>query len=288
MMAACLAHAGEEVTLVVRPETVVGHPQQIQLESPFGSWAAKVNWAATVPPTDVLWITLKATQLQGALNSITDTAAIGVVVPLLNGLDHLAVLRAKFVAHQPGANPLGNDRVIPATIAGEMERASVGHFVHRSPFSVLNISGRGRNLLNGVSEKLRTTGFHCNFIDDETTLMWSKLVFLGPFALATTAFDKPIGDVVANAETWRQLEQCVRETCAAGLAEGAKVDAEKVLPSIRKAPAAMRSSMQKDVDHGREPELDAIGGAIVRAAARHGLKVPATEELIARIRQRIG
>ena len=287
MMAACLAHAGEEVTLVVRPnvrqESVGDLPPQIQLESPFGSWSGNVNWSETVPPTDVLWITLKATQLQAALHSIADTKAIGAVVPLLNGLDHLEVLRAKF-----GRNQFRADRVIPATIAGEMERVGVGHFVHRSPFAVLNISGRGRSLLQGVTGQLRKIGFTCNFIDDETTLMWSKLVFLGPFALATTAFDKPIGDVVANPETWQQLEQCVRETCAAGIAESAKVDAEKVLPAIRKAPAAMRSSMQKDVDHGREPELDAIGGAIVRAAARHGLKVPATEELIARIRQRIG
>jgi 2-dehydropantoate 2-reductase len=287
MMAACLAHAGEEVTLVVRanvrPESTTDHPPQIQLESTFGNWTATVNWAATVPPTDVLWITLKATQLQAALNSIPNAAAIGAVVPLLNGLDHLAVLRAKFGAHQPG-----NDRVIAATIAGEMERVSVGHFVHRSPFLVLNISSRGRSLLQGVTDQLRNIGFTCKFIDDETTLMWSKLVFLGPFALATTAFDKPIGEVVANPETWRQLEQCVRETCAAGQAEGAKVDAEALLPLIRKSPAAMRSSMQKDVDHGRAPELDAIGGAIVRAAARHGLKVPATEALMARIRQRIG
>ena len=277
MMAACLAHAGEEVTLVVRPETVASHPPQLQFESPFGSWAVNVNWAAGVPPTDVLWITLKAAQLQAALSSLADAKGIGAIVPLLNGIDHLGVLRSRF----------GAERVIPATIAGEMERVSVGHVVHRSPFAVLNISARGRGLLQGVSDQLRKIGFTCNFIDDETTLMWSKLVFLGPFALATTAFDESIGDVVANQETWRQLEQCVRETCAAGLAEGAKVDAEGVLPLIRKAPAAMRSSMQKDVDHGRLPELDAIGGAIVRAAARHGLRVPATEELMARIRRRI-
>jgi 2-dehydropantoate 2-reductase len=39
---------------------------------------------------------------------------------------------------------------------------------------------------------------------------------------------------------------------------------------------------------GREPELDAIGGAVLRAAARHGIPVPATEELIEIVRRRIG
>jgi len=276
MMAACLARVGEAVTLAVRPETFASHPPKLQFESPFGNWSADVDWAVAVPPADVLWLTVKATQLEAALRSISDAASIRAIVPLLNGLDHLQVLRRKF----------GAERVIPATIAGETERVSVGHIVHRSPFAVLGISGRGRDLLQSVSDRLRGIGFICKFIDDETTLMWSKLVFLGPFALATSAFDKAIGEVVANGDTWAQLEECVRETCAAGQAEGAKVDAETILGQIKKAPPEMRSSMQKDVDHGRPPELDAIGGAIVRAARRHGLKTLSTEELMARIEGR--
>ena len=38
--------------------------------------------------------------------------------------------------------------------------------------------------------------------------------------------------------------------------------------------------MQKDRAAGRPLELDAIGGAILRAAARHGLDAPATQELV--------
>jgi 2-dehydropantoate 2-reductase len=273
---ASLARVGEDVTLVVRPGTLAAHPPKLQFDSPFGSWSAEVAWAASVPPADVLWLTVKATQLEAALRSIGEAQPIGAIVPLLNGIDHIERLRSNF----------GSERVIPATIAGEMERVSVGHFVHRSPFAVLNISGRGRGLLHPLSDRLRSIGFTCNFVDDETTLMWSKLAFLGPFALATSAFDKPIGEVVANPATWQQLEECVRETCMAGQAEGAKLDTEKILKMIKGAPPAMRSSMQKDVDLGRPPELDAIGGAIVRAARRHGLHVPVTENLMAQIERR--
>jgi 2-dehydropantoate 2-reductase len=297
MIGACLAHVGESVTLVVRPETIAAHPPNLQLESPFGNWSAEVDWATLVPAADVLWLTVKATQLDGALAMIGngssgngssskgspgdrlsgDSPFRGAIVPLLNGLDHLQVLRGKF----------GEDRVIPATIAGEMERVSVGHIVHRSPFAVLNISSRGQSLLEPVCEKLRGLGFNCKFLDDEATLMWSKLVFLGPFALATTAFDQSIGEVIANAEHWRQLEASVRETCAAGQAEGAKVEADAILQRMKTTPAGMRSSMQKDVENGRPPELDAIGGAIVRAARRHGLGAPVTEALMAQIERRV-
>ncbi|MGB9234477.1 MAG: 2-dehydropantoate 2-reductase [Terriglobales bacterium] len=277
LLAACLARAGEEVALVVRPEALASHPPKLHLDSPFGSWDVDVTWAASIPPADVLWLTVKATQLESAIRLIGDTGTPGAIVPLLNGLDHLPRLRSKF----------GLDRVIPATIAAETERVSAGHIVHSSPFAILNIAARGRTLLQPVIDPLRRIGFACNFIDDETTLMWTKLVFLGPFALATSAFGKPIGEVIADAGASPQLEECVRETCAAGQAEGAKVDAETVLKQMKGAPPAMRSSMQKDVDHGRPPELDAIGGAIVRAARRHGLKSSATEELMAQIERRI-
>jgi 2-dehydropantoate 2-reductase len=45
------------------------------------------------------------------------------------------------------------------------------------------------------------------------------------------------------------------------------------------APAETRSSMQKDVEAGRAPELDAIAGPILRGGSRHGIPVPCTEEL---------
>jgi 2-dehydropantoate 2-reductase len=275
-MAACLARVGEEVTLVARPETLAAHPAAIDFKSTIGSWTADVVWASSLPSTDVLWLTVKATQLEWALRSIPDGSGIGATVPLLNGIDHIGLLRSKF----------GADHVIPATIAGEMERVSSGQFVHPSPFLILNISARGRDLLGPVIEKLQRLGFTCSFWDDETTLMWSKLVILGPMALSTTAFDKPVGEVLADLEMYRQFECSVREACAAGIAEGAKVDAEVVLKLMQKTPPGMRSSMQKDVENGRPPELDAIGGAIVRAARQHGLGAPATEELMRLVERR--
>jgi 2-dehydropantoate 2-reductase len=276
-IAACLARVGEEVTLVVRPEKLAAHPREIQLESPLGKWAADVGWATSVPPVDVLWLTIKATQLEDALRTIAKPESIRAVVPLLNGVDHLPVLRSTF----------GADRVIPATIAGEFERISIADFVHRTPFAVLNLSGRGRELLDPVVEKLRAIGLTCNFHDDEITLMWSKLVFLAPIALTTSAFDRTVGEVMADPKTRQQLEDCVRETCAIGQAEGARVDADAVLKLLKNAPFGFRSSMQKDVESGRAPELDAIGGAVVRAARRHGLTAPTTEALMAQIAARI-
>ncbi len=278
LIGACIAHSGAPITLVVRRESLAAYPRQIRLESPFGNFSADVSTAAEVPPVDVLWITVKATQLEPALAALTNPNSVKAIVPLLNGIDHLALLRSKYAA----------EHVIAATIAVESERIAPGHIVHRSPFARLNVSSAGRTLLEGTLDDLQKIGFECRFIDHEPTLMWSKLVFLAAFALTTTAADKTTGKILAD-PTWRQLGlSCIREASAVAVAEGAKLDADAVIASVVKMPGNMRSSMQKDVEQNRTPELDAIAGPILRGAQRHGIEVPTTKKLVAEVERRAG
>jgi 2-dehydropantoate 2-reductase len=278
LIGACLAHWGDPVTLVVRRETVDQYPKQLRLESPFGNFTVDVAVSADVPAVDVLWLTVKATELEAALGAIKNPDAVRAIVPLLNGVDHISILRSRY----------GADRVIPATIAVESERVAPGHIVHRSPFARLNVASSGRPLLGATIEQLDKIGFACNFIDDEATLMWSKLVFLAAYALTTTAANKTTGEILAD-PAWRELGlACIREACAVAIAEGAKVDAESVIAGVLKMPGNMRSSMQKDVEKHKTPELDAIAGPILRRAKRHGIEVPATTKLVAAVEQRAG
>lgn len=275
---ACLAHTGADVTMVVRRESVAQHPKTLRFESPFGKFEVNVAVAADVPPVDALWITVKATQLEPSLAAVKSPQSVRTIIPLLNGIDHVALLRGKY----------GAEKVIPATIAGEMERTSPGHIVHRTPFLRLNVLSAGRELLSGTLDQLQKLGLECRFIDDEPTLMWGKLVFLAPFALTTTAADKPVGEILSD-PVWRsQGLACVREACAVGVAEGARVDPDKVLTGVAGMPGSMRSSMQKDVEKHNAPELDAIAGPILRGAKRHGIEVPVTAKLVAAVEQRAG
>jgi 2-dehydropantoate 2-reductase len=278
LMGASLARSGAVVTLIVRPEALAKYPRHLRLESPFGNFDANVATAAEVPTVDVLWLTVKATQLESSVASITDPASVKAIVPLLNGVDHVAFLRSKY----------GKEKVIPATIAVESERVAPGHIIHRSSFARLNFSSAGRSLLESAAGQLQTLGFQCRFVDDEATLMWSKLVFLAAFALTTTAASKTTGEILADPE-WRQLGlACIREASAVAVAEGAKIDADAVIAGVMKMPGPMRSSMQKDVERGNPPELDAIAGPILRGARRHGIDVPATKKLVAGVEARIG
>jgi 2-dehydropantoate 2-reductase len=199
------------------------------------------------------------------------------MVPLLNGIDHVDLLRLRF----------GQDRVVPATIAVEAERLAPGQIVQRSPFVRFALSKMGAARLASVVDLLRRANFTCEFQADEKAMLWSKLAFLGPFALTGTASDKDKQGIFADAAWRARLESAVGEACAVAAANGAAVSREKILATLESLPGTMRSSMQKDVSAGRAPELDAIGGTIIRTGQSQGLEVHVTRELVARIQERL-
>ena len=274
---AILGGAGERVLLLLRPGTLPVHPDSLTLESPLGGLLAPCERATTLSePVEVLWVATKATQLSAALAAaVPDPSCAGMVVPLLNGVDHVATLRGRFGA--------GAERVIPATIAAELERTEPGKILHRSPFARFGFAEAGHQALAGVADILTRFGCSVAWEPDEITLLWRKLVMLAPMALNTTVASRTVGELRADPALWQRFEESAREACAVALAEGARVNTEQTLTVLRGMPEALRSSMQKDVAAGRAPEVDAIGGPILRGGRAHGIPVPVTEALVAAI-----
>ncbi|MBZ5663798.1 MAG: 2-dehydropantoate 2-reductase [Acidobacteriia bacterium] len=273
LVGTALASLGEDVTVVVRPESLPGYPGNVLLERPSGSLTAPAKAvAALTEPVDVLWIATKTYQLPTALEAVRSMP--GHVVPLLNGVDHIAALRTRF----------GDERIVPATIAVEAEKIAPGRFIQRSPFVRLNLAAGGEPLLGAIVGKLGNLGFTCQFIANEQTLLWSKLCFLAPLALVTSASGLNVGEVSANPRWKQKLNSALAETCAVANASGAQVDAMQIQTVFDTAPPGMRSSMQKDLVAGRRLELEAIGDPIVRGGERYGLDVSITAELMAAIR----
>jgi 2-dehydropantoate 2-reductase len=276
LIGAALASLGEDVTVLVRPERLPGYPANLLVERPSGAITAPAKATATLTkPVDVLWIATKTYQLQTALEAVQAVPAH--VVPLLNGVDHVEVLRA----------PFGRDRVLPATIAVEAERIAPGRFVQRSPFVNLNVAAGGEPLLGTIVAGLRNLGFTCRFIQNERTLLWSKLCFLGPFALVTSASGMNKGEIYADSEWKHKLIFAIAEACAVATASSAEVDATRIQTIFDGLPSGIRSSMQKDLAAKRPLELDAIGGPIVRGGERYGINVSSTAALMAAIRARM-
>ena len=276
LVGTAVASLGEGVTILVRPERLPGYPANLSVERPSGAITVPATVAATLPnPVDVLWIATKTYQLKTALQAVQSLPRC--IVPLLNGVDHVEVLRAHF----------GHDRVLPATVAVEAERIAPGRFVQRSPFVNLNLAASGEQVLGGIVARLRDIEFTCRFIQNEQTLLWSKLCFLGPFALVTSASGMNKGEIYADAEWKRKLISAMAEACAVAKASGAEVDAAQIQAIYDGLPSGIRSSMQKDLASRRRLELDAIGGPIMHGGERYGIDVSTTAALIAVIRAKV-
>jgi 2-dehydropantoate 2-reductase len=278
LVGGALAKAGHPVTLLVRTGRRDHYPGRLSVESEtLGSFEAPVQVADLLDEHfDVVWITVKATALEAALTAVpSEILNDSVLVPLLNGVDHVGQLRKSY----------GAERVLPGTIRVEAEQIGPGRVRHLSAFANVQVAPRPATQARAeaLCEELRGAGLGCEVRDDEVTMLWSKLCFLAPFALATTAAGGPVGVVRSDPDWWTRLEGCVKEACAVALGEGSKVGPEPILATLKGAPDGFRSSMQKDVAAGRPPEVEAIAGPILRGGTEHGIDVSATRALVDRI-----
>jgi 2-dehydropantoate 2-reductase len=227
-------------------------------------------------PVDVLVVAVKATSLDAALDRVAAEPAI--VVPLLNGLDHLARLRARF-----------GPRVPAATIRVESTRTEPGVVVHTSPFLSVDVAAEDPTLaarLEALVAELRAAGIPAERRDSEAAVMWSKLSRLVALATVTSAAGLPMGGVRADPRWRAALEGVAREASAVATAEGAPTDPEAKLEELAAVHDDFRSSMQRDIAARHEPELDAIAGAVIRAGARHGVRCPTIQWLAEQVARR--
>jgi 2-dehydropantoate 2-reductase len=272
-LGAALARAGREVVLLMREVSLQRYDGRLQVESALlGAFEVDVPGALRLDrDVDALWVTPKATQLESALELASpDQLGNAVVVPLLNGVDHIALLRER----------LGDERVVAAAIYVESERVEVNRILQKSAFARIALRPHERS--QEICSEVTAAGLECDIGASEAEVLWRKLAVLAPIALTTTAREAPLSDVVADPEWRRRLEACTRELARVAAAEGVDVDADATIARYAQI-GALRSSMQKDRAAGLPLELDAIGGAALRGARRHGIDAPATAELVALI-----
>ena len=120
LIGAALARSGADVVLLLRPETLARHPGRLRVESVvFGDFEVEIAIAGALDrEVDVLWVTPKAPDLDSAL-ALAPPERVGeaVVVPLLNGVDHVALLRARYANVLAGSMRVESERVEPGSCA---------------------------------------------------------------------------------------------------------------------------------------------------------------------------
>jgi 2-dehydropantoate 2-reductase len=283
-LAAALARAGAgEVTVIARESTAaVISEAGVSVQSVrLGDFVAHPRAVRSLSgPVDVLIIATKALSLGDALERVAGVEP-HLVVPLLNGLEHMAVLKERF----------GAEHVAAGSIRIEADRPAPAQITQTSPFLRIDLAAddpAAAAQLPGLADVLTAAQVPARIEPSEAEALWSKLVRLTALACTTSAADQTIG-LIRSDPGWRaKLIGCIEEAAVVARAEGATADPAATIAELDDAHEGLGSSMRRDIAAGRVPELEAIPGAVLRAGVRHGLSCPTIASLAAIVAARAG
>lgn len=277
LVAALLEQAGHRVTVVGRPATVacVAEHGIVVDSNRLGTVTARPASSTEMPSGARVVVAVKAEGLEAAARQLA-AARPAEVLSLLNGIEHLEILRAAV----PGA------RVVGGAIAAETLRTSVGDgrpLTVRHKGQLLRITAPADAADLGVVRALQDTAADIIVSGSEAEVLWLKLRFLAPFALLTSRAGTGIGPALVRDPAL--TDALFAEIAAVASAEGVPTDAAEPRAILDAFPPGARSSLQADVEAGNPGELDAIGGAVLRRGQRHGLASPVLAQVIEEIAQ---
>ena len=272
-----LANAGIRTVCVARPETTgIIALAGIVVESQGETLTARPEVSEELTrPVGVLLVTVKAPGLEDALERV-DPAALedGVVIPLLNGFEHMEPIRERF-----------DGRVAAGSIS-HFEAFRVGRvqIVETTPAPLLTIASDTlpRTEVDAAADLLRSARMEVRVGQSEKRVLWHKAARIAALAAATSATNKTVGQLRGDPEWGRLLRDAVAEACAVAEADGVGLRAGGQWEIIEDLDPQTTTSAARDVAAGRPSELDAVVGGVLRAGERLGVPTPVLRDLATR------
>jgi 2-dehydropantoate 2-reductase len=273
-LAVRLTNAGVNVVCVAHPEAAgLIALAGLVVESPEGTLTARVEVVEQLAkPVDLLLVTVKAPALDDAIARIDPSAVErGVVLPLLNGLEHMDVLRARFdgrvaagtISHFQAYRP-GRVQIIEATM---------------SPVVTIASESLSRQEVEQAAELLRRGRVDVRVGQSEKRVLWHKLARIAPLTAVTAVSGRPVGELRNDPEWRAKLDGAIVEACAVAEAEGVSLRPASQWAIIEEMADETTTSAARDVAAGRRSELDAILGGVLRAAERLDVPCPTLTKL---------
>jgi len=292
LLGATLAQGGNTVLLVGRPEHVAAiRANGLKVSGPTPR-VVPVEAADRIPPStdvDVAILTAKTFDLASAATELAQALTPRPTLLLQNGLGVVPMARrALGEGGWPDPTPYLVQGVnsIPATWVGpgEVRETGIGEILLPVPGEAGPAAGAARlfrMLLDGARVPVEA-------VPEFEREVWRKVLLNAAINPVTAARGVTNGELLKEPLRTQAL-RLLGEALAVARSEGFDFTSEEVtrdFERVARATAANRSSMLQDVDRGRPTEIDAISGAILRAAERHGLDLPDTRSIVAEVTAR--
>ena len=271
-----LAAAGNDVVFIARGAHLKAmQADGLKVESPLGNATVKPTKASDDPaafgPVDVVLFAVKLYDTDSAAAKLKpllgpDTA----VISLQNGVDSedriAAAIGAKHV--------VGGVAYISATIGAP---GLIKHLNRQAKLAFGELDGRKSLRLERFLAACQAAGFDVELAADINSAIWDKFVFLASLAALTAMTRKPLGPILADADTKAMLADAMQEVVAVAAARGVKTTPDVVPKTLKFAgtlPAELKASMAHDLDRGNRIEIEGLSGAVMRLGQAAGVPTP--------------
>ena len=240
------------------------------------------------PPADDVLVATKAFASEAAAAELAEARdAVGAGTRLVlcqNGWGNAERFAARFPAPR-----VWNARVI--TGFRKLAPHHVDVTVHAEPVRIGSLFGESAERVAPLCAALARGGIPCEPSADIASDLWAKLLYnatLNPLgailgasygALGASPHARGVMEALAH-ETFAVMEAAGRRTHWPSAAAWLADFYVRLLPPT----AAHESSMLQDLRAGRRTEIDAITGAVVELAARHGVAAPVSGSVLALVR----
>jgi 2-dehydropantoate 2-reductase len=274
----CLARAGHDVTFIARGAHLAAIRERgLRIESASaGNFTIKPAQATDNPggvgPVDCVLFCVKAWDVRDAAQAIRPL--IGdrtVVLPLQNGIDHIAQIEAA----------VGKAHVLGGLAQIETTLADAGLIRHTSPQlhhlifgeSDGTMSERARDLLGA----LQSGGFAVALTPNIAGQLWVKFIVICGWSGMCAVTRLPIGPLRESPETFGMLVRAMREVEAVARARQVPLEGDVTATMLERlklfGPQTM-SSMARDLQRGNRLEVETLNGSAVRTGAEAGVPTP--------------
>ena len=286
LFGALLAESGQDVTLIDINEA---HLQAIRTgglrlntdagERQIRTLKVRRPEEATEVP-ELLILFTKTLHTSAALSGIRHLIGPEVhVLSLQNGLGNVERIA-------PFAAP---DRTLIGITTWPADLVEPGHVQsHGQGFvRLMAADGSPGPMVLRASEALSRAGLQCMADATVWAAVWEKVAFNAALNSICAVSGCTVDQLGSAPDGGRLADTVVSEVLSVARQQGIAVDVAKCKANVANAIAQHRGhkpSMLQDVIAGRPTEIDAINGAVVAAAELCGLKVPATETLLALVR----
>jgi 2-dehydropantoate 2-reductase len=206
-------------------------------------------------------------------------AAVAAIAPMLGPDTAVVCLQNGIDATEMVARLYGEGRVAGGVVVINGEIAAPGVVRHNAMnrLTVGALDGRPREPLRRLVALARAAGIDTTLSPDIRLEIWRKFLLLAPLGAVSAMTRVALGGIRERAETWRLVEQGMREVVAVGRAAGVHLTDEDVgttLAFVEGMPATWKASMTVDLEQGRPLEIQWLSGAVCRRGRAAGIPTP--------------